>query len=276
MPFQPVFQTDLGSLYNCDCLDFMIRQPEQIYDVIFADPPFNLGKDYGEGLNDLIEEAKYLSWMHNWVWQCVRILKTGGALYIYGLPYRNGLLTSYLGMIGMELRHWIAVDMKSSLPIPGRLYPAHYSLLYTTKGKPNTFKRPRVPIPVCRHCGGDIKDYGGHRNKLHPAGLNLSDVWVDLSPVRHNKNKHRSSNELPIKMLHRVLEMSSEPGDLVLDPFGGSGTTYAACEEMGRRWVGVELGDCAPIIARLTGEDLPVPKKHAGDAGKRSKPKPRS
>ncbi len=245
---KPVYQTNLGVLYQGDCLDFLARQEDRTFDVIFADPPFNLGKDYGEGLNDLIEEARYLAWLHTWVEQCVRVLKVGGALYIYGLPSRNGPLTLFLGILGMEMRHWIVVEMKSSLPIPGRLYPAHYSLLYFTKGKPNTFKRPRVPIPVCRHCGGDIKDYGGHRSKLHPAGLNLSDVWVDLSPVRHIKNKHRSSNELPIKMLHRVLEMSSEAGDLVLDPFGGSGTTYAACEEMGRRWVGVDLGDCTHII----------------------------
>lgn len=69
--------------------------------------------------------------------------------------------------------------------------------------------------------------------KLNPEGLNLTDVWADIPPVRHRTTKTRAANELSIKLLRRVLEISSEPGDVVLDPFGG-GTTYAAAEEMGR------------------------------------------
>jgi site-specific DNA-methyltransferase (adenine-specific) len=173
-----------------------------------------------------------------------------------------------LGRLGMTFRHWIAVDIKLSLPIPGRLYPSHYSLLYYTKGKPKTFARPRVPVPVCRHCGGDIKDYGGHRGKLHPAGLNLTDVWTDIPPVRHRATKRRAANELSVKLLRRVLEIATEPGDTVLDPFGGSGTTFAAAEELGRRWIGVELGDCEPIARRLRGEVPDVAAPNRGDAGK--------
>jgi site-specific DNA-methyltransferase (adenine-specific) len=80
------------------------------------------------------------------------------------------------------------------------------------QGKPKYFNRPRVPIPVCRHCGGDIKDYGGHRNKLHPDGLNLTDVWTDIPPVRQRKTKRRGANELSTKLLRRVLEIASEQG----------------------------------------------------------------
>jgi site-specific DNA-methyltransferase (adenine-specific) len=108
-----------------------------------------------------------------------------------------------------------------------------------------------VPVPVCRHCGGDIKDYGGHRNKLNPGGLNLTDVWADIPPVRHQGTKHRSANELSPKLLHRVLDIATQAGDRVFDPFGGSGTTYAAAEEMRRHWTGIELGDTGPIIRRL-------------------------
>jgi site-specific DNA-methyltransferase (adenine-specific) len=168
----------------------------------------------------------------------------------------------------MRFRHWIAVDIKYSLPIPGRLYPSHYSLLYYTKGKPRVFHRPRVPVPVCRHCGGDLKDYGGHRAKLNPEGLNLTDVWADIPPVRHQSTKRRAANELSLKLLRRVLAISTEPGDVVLDPFGGSGTTYAAAEELHRHWIGIELGDCEPIIRRLRGEAANVLPKNLGDAAK--------
>lgn len=98
--------------------------------------------------------------------------------------------------------------------------------------------------------------------------MNLTDVWTDIPPVRHRTTKRRGANELSIKLLRRVLEVATEPGDLVLDPFGGSGTTYAAAEEMHRHWIGVELGDCEPVIRRLKGEEALVEAKNLGDAAK--------
>lgn len=275
---KPIFETDLGRLYNADCLDVLGEMEDAGVDLVFADPPFNLGKDYGKGVDDSLADEEYLEWCRRWIAECVRVLKPGGAFFLWNLPRWNIELGHALNQEGMMFRHWIAVDIKYSLPIPGRLYPSHYSLLYYTKGKPKTFTRPRVPIPVCRHCGGDIKDYGGHRNKLHPEGLNLADVWTDIPPVRHKRTKRRGANELSIKLLRRVLEIASEPGDLVLDPFGGSGTTFAAAEEMHRHWVGVELGDCDPLVRRLKGEEANVPSPGLGDAAKgmtRDRPQPR-
>ena len=265
---KPVYETQFGRLYEGDCLGLLAETAEDTFDLVFADPPFNLGKDYGKTISDSLQNEEYLAWCESWVKECVRTLKSGGAFYLFNIPRWNVELARFLGAAGMTFRHWITIDIKYSLPIPGRLYPSHYSLLYYTKGKPQAFKRPRVPIPVCRHCGGDIKDYGGHRKKLHPDGLNLTDVWNDIPPVRHQGTKRRQANELSIKLLRRVLEISTNPGDLVFDPFGGSGTTYAAAEGMHRRWVGCELGDTEPIIRRLRDEPPSVPPKLKGDAGK--------
>jgi site-specific DNA-methyltransferase (adenine-specific) len=262
-----VHSTDLGKLFEGDCLELLASMESDSVDTVFADPPFNLGKDYGKKINDSMVEAEYLEWCLAWVKECVRVVKPGGAFFLWNLPKWNIHLGHFLSEQGMTFRHWVAVDIKYSLPIPGRLYPSHYSLLYYTKGKPTTFSRPRVPIPTCRHCGGDIKDYGGHRNKLNPLGLNLTDVWFDIFPVRHRSTKTRSANQLHEKVLQRVLEISTVEGDLVFDPFGGSGTTFAVAEEMRRRWLGSELGDCSGIIERLKGETKPI-IKNAGDAGK--------
>lgn len=264
----PLYTTPLGQLYQGDCLDLLAEMNEASVDLVFADPPFNLGKDYGKGVNDSLADEEYLAWCGRWIAACTRVLKPGGAFYLFNLPRWNVELGHLLGKEGMLFRHWIAVDIKYSLPIPGRLYPSHYSLIYYTKGKPAFFNRPRVPIPVCRHCGGDLKDYGGHRDKLNPAGLNLTDVWTDIPPVRHRSTKRRAANELSIKLLRRVLEISTQPGDVVFDPFGGGGTTYAAAEEMHRHWIGTELGDCEPIISRLRGEEANVLPKNLGDAAK--------
>lgn len=163
------------------------------------------------------------------------------------------ILGSYLTSAGLLFRHWIAVSMKLSLPIPKRLYPAHYSLLYFTKGAPKTFNKIRTPIELCRHCGKEIKDYGGHRKSMNPNGVNLSDVWNDIAPVRHHKFKHnkRTENQLSTKLLERIILMTTNEGDIVVDPFGGGGTTFAVCEAKLRRWIGIEIEDITPIKERI-------------------------
>lgn len=254
----PFFSTELGLLYEGDCLNILSHVPAGIVDTVFADPPFNLGKTYGRRTNDRRSDTEYLDWCKRWLSECIRILKPGGALFVYNLPRWNILIGAYLMERGLQFRHSVAIEIKSCLPIPGRLYPAHYSLLYFTNGKPKTFRRVRTPIERCRHCGREIKDYGGHRDAMNPLGVNLKDVWTDIPPVRHwkFKSKERRANALSTKVLDRVVEISTCPGDLVCDPFGGSGTTYAVCEQRGRRWLGVELDHCLEIVKRLSDHSL--------------------
>jgi site-specific DNA-methyltransferase (adenine-specific) len=252
------FTGQSGVLYEGDCLDILPFVKDSSIDTIFADPPFNLAKDYGSQVNDSRSDAEYISWCKRWVDHCIRILKPGGALFVYNLPKWNILLGSHIADNGMTFRHWIAVNIKLSLPIPGRLYPSHYGLIYFTKGKANTFKRIRTPIETCRHCGREIKDYGGHRGAMNPKGVTLTDVWNDITPVRHwkFKSRKRTLNQLSTKILERVVQMSTRECDVVLDPFGGSGTTYDVCERLGRHWVGMDLESCDVIIERLQTEDL--------------------
>jgi len=249
----PVHLTDLGVLYSSDCMKILPFLRDAIADCVFADPPFNLGKEYGKNTNDLIADEEYLQWCRSWVDQCVRILKPGGALFIYNLPKWNIILGAHLTSLRMDFRHWIAIEISAGLPITGRLHPSHYSLLYYTKGKPKTFHRIRTPIQMCRHCGREVKDYGGHRDAMNPNGVTLKDVWTDVPPVRHwkFKSKERRANALSTKILDRVVEMSTEKGDLVIDPFGGSGTTFAVCEKKARRWLGMEIDFAPEIIQRL-------------------------
>ena len=242
-------------LFQGDCLEILKHLKSESVDTVFADPPFNLGKHYGTKVNDSLGDSEYLNWMSAWIAECERVLRPGGSLFIYNLPKWNIMLGPYLLERGLTFRHWIAVNIKMSMPINGRLYPSHYSLIYYSKGsKPKTFRKIRTPIETCRHCGGDIKDYGGHRSAMNPKGVNLTDVWNDIPPVRHwkFKSKKRQANQLSTKLLSRVIEISTRPGDIVLDPFGGSGTTFAVCEARHRYWIGIELENCDGIIVRLT------------------------
>jgi site-specific DNA-methyltransferase (adenine-specific) len=254
----PIFNTSLGKLYEADCLEVLPTIASNSVDVVFADPPFNLGKNYGRKADDDRPDSKYLQWCREWLRECCRVLKPGGSVFVYNLPRWNIILGAYLTEIDMTFRHWIAIEHKSRLPIAGRLYPAHYSILYYSKGKPSRFQRVRTPIETCRHCGGEIRDYGGHRHAMNPNGVTLKDVWTDIPPVRHRKFKSdkRPANALSTKILERVVEISTLPGDLVLDPFGGSGTTFSVCEVKKRRWIGIEIENTNAIIDRLTSREI--------------------
>jgi site-specific DNA-methyltransferase (adenine-specific) len=254
----PIFLTGRGALFRGDCTALLPHFRDECVDTVFADPPFNLGKEYGASVNDQRQAKEYLAWCGRWIDECCRMLKPGGAFFLYNIPRWNIELGHHLNARGMHFRHWITVSIKFGLPIPGRLYPAHYSLLYYAKGKPKTFRRIRTPIETCRHCGGEIKDYGGHRDAMNEMGVNLMDVWTDIPPVRHGKFKsaRRRANALSTKILDRVVEMSTVAGEVVLDPFGGSGTTFAVCERKNRRWLGIEIEATDTIVERLSGGHL--------------------
>ena len=247
-----VFDTNFGQLHRGDCLALMHHMENDSIDMIFADPPFNLKKLYPSGVNDDLNDAQYLEWCESWAAECIRLLKPGGSLFLWNIPRWNTYISAYLNA-RLTFRHWVAVDIKYTLPIYGRLYPSHYSLLYYCKGeKPRTFHPDRLPMEICPVCRADLRDYGGYKDKMNPKGVNLTDVWMDIAPVRHSKYKKRKgSNELSVKLMDRIIEMASDEGDVVFDPFGGSGTTYVVAEIKRRKWIGIELGPVEDIVSRF-------------------------
>ena len=246
----PKYISTYGVVFQTDCKVLFSYIKDNSIDCIFADPPFNLNKDYGNGFKDYLGKMDYLDWSKEWIDESIRVLKPGGALFIYNIPR---WLYHYCAYIDdkMDFKNWIAITMKNTFPRGNRLYPAHYGLIYFTKGKPRVFNKVRLPIPVCRHCGGEIKDYGGHRDKLNKKGLNLTDFWEDTSPVRHAKFKHRVANELKPMIPSRAIQISTNKGDIVFDPFGGGGSTFQEAQKFERFWIGSEIGIITAIEERM-------------------------
>jgi len=251
---QPYFTTSLGALFDTDCIETLRSMKSGVIDTVFADPPFNIGKDYKNGYNDRVSHVQYMKWCREWIHECCRVIKPGGAFFLYATPELAIQFAPILGE-NLDFRHWIALTMKGTFPRGKKLYPAHYALLYYTRGVPKVFNRLRLPIETCRHCGKEIRDYGGHRDKMNPEGVNLSDFWTDTSPNRHKKFKVRLGvNELKLIIPERAILISTDPGDLVLDPFGGGGSTYQAAEKHFRNWIGTELYDAPYIRNRIRDE----------------------
>ena len=224
-----------------DCFKLFKHIPDDSVDVTFADPPFNLKKKYN-GYKDSLEIQQYLEWCQKWVGEMVRVTKPTGSIFLHNIPK---WLTYYAGFLNKiaYFRHWISWDAPTS-PMGKSLQPAHYGILYYAKDlKKNKYYEIRLPHKRCRKCGYLLKDYGGKKAKLHPFGPLVSDVWTDIHRVKHNKYRDEHPCQLPIHLLERVILMSSDEGDIILDPFIGTGTTAIAAKRMGRHYIGFDIDD---------------------------------
>ncbi len=246
------FTNSTGHVIRADVFELFEKIGEQYADIIFLDPPFNLGKKYSKSISDKRPEEEYRAWLELVVERAQDVLKPGGALFLYHLPIwalRIGALLEQ----SLTFRHWIAISMKNGFARGERLYPAHYALLYFTKGSPTVFTRPKLAPHLCRHCGEYTRDYGGYKSIIEEKGINLSDVWDDLSPVRHGSKKYRSANELPMEMYMRMMTISGKHGMNYVEPFAGSGAGAIAASQLGINFV---VGDVLPENTRIICERL--------------------
>lgn len=244
-----------GRIRHADALAFLSALRSESADLIFLDPPFNLGKVYGSRPRsaDLRPSGDYQTWLFSILAQATRVLAPRGTLYLYHLP-QWALRVGYYLDTQLVFQHWIAISMKNGFPRGPRLYPAHYALLMFSKGHPRVLRRPTIAARRCASCGDFFRSYGGYRSIIErKGGVNLSDFWDDLSPVRHPVNKHRGSNELSPELLRRVLQISGVGDGVYVDPFAGGGAGVLAAARAGMRFYccDIQLANCALVARRL-------------------------
>jgi site-specific DNA-methyltransferase (adenine-specific) len=162
-----------------------------------------------------------------------------------------------------HFRHWIAWDAMSA-PLGKTLLPAHYGVLfYSKRAKGTKFYEIRAPHKKCRECNAYLKDYGGKKDQMHPFGFLVSDVWTDIHRIRHSKRRDPHPCQLPIPLLERLILMTTDEGDVVLDPFLGTGTTAIAAKRLNRHYIGIELDPMYQTIAQAK-IDAEQPTRYQG------------
>ena len=231
----------LNKIVKGDCLRVLKTIPDDSIDMTFADPPFNLRKKYN-CYEDLKKKQDYSNWCNEWINEMTRVTKPTGAIFIHNIPRWLSFFTEHLNKIAY-FRHWIAWD-SGGAPMGKTLLPNHYGILYYTKSEsPKDFKfyDIRHPHPRCRSCDELLKDYGGKKAQAHGFGPLLSDVWNDIHRIRHKKRRDEHPCQLPVPLLERLILMTTDVEDIVLDPFMGTGTTAAAAKQLGRKYIGIEL-----------------------------------
>ena len=190
----------------------------------------------------------------------VRVTKPTGSIFLHIIPK---WLTYYAGFLNKvaDFKHWISWDAPS-MPMGKTLQPSHYGILFYAKNiKELKFYEIRYPHKRDRKSKYLSKDYGGKKPILHPFGSLVSDVWTDIHRVKHNKYRDEHPCQLPVHLLERIVLMSTDENDIVLDPFNGTGTTALAAKRLGRQFIGFELdSEYVAITNKKLEQEIPISK----------------
>jgi site-specific DNA-methyltransferase (adenine-specific) len=229
-------------LYSGNCVQELSKISEATVDLVVADPPYNLGKNYGNN-SDSLEKKEYLGFTEQWLREADRILKPRGSLYVFmGFRYISHLYLM-LEEIGLHFQGWITWHYTQGMGRKRGFSPRHDDILYFTKSQHHyTFNLDDVRVP---------QKYYRSRNNMR--GANPGDVW-EFSHVHYcQESRTHHPTQKPEGLIERMILASSNPGDLVVDPFAGSGTTLRVCQQTGRDSIGIEMNPeyCDMIKTRL-------------------------
>ena len=250
-------------------------------DLVFADPPYNIGYKYDQ-YHDAREDDDYVAFTHQWVDACIRATKpTGSLFFMIGDEYAAEMrlhLKSHERANNLLLRNWIIWHYTFGQNCKAKFNRSHVHIFYAVRDDKNfTFNDLAVRVPSARQTTyADLR--ADSRGKLP------DDTWV-LRP-QETEGYFRSEEDtwyisrlcgtfkervdwhpcqIPQKLLHRIISVASKPGDVVLDPFSGSGTTALAAQGLGRHYVGIEL---SPDYAAKSRERLNAAAKDTDLFGK--------
>lgn len=286
-------------IHEGDCRELLQAVPDQSIPLVFADPPFNIGYEY-KSYDDKRERTDYLNWCATWLSELQRVLHPHGSFWLaIGDEYVSELDVMVKGL-GLYKRSHVIWYYTFGVATSKNFARSHTHLLYYTKAKTKFTFNTDQRVPSARQLV-----YNDPR--ANPSGKLPDNTWV-LSPVdlskaftpeedtwlvsrvagtfheRHERGvtyERRGCPQMPLKVMERIIATTSKPGDLVLDPFGGTFSTGHAALSLGRRFIGMEISaeDCQRGRERLAsvrpnaggGNGQPARPDHTGKSRRRKK-----
>jgi len=206
-------------------------------DLIITDPPFNIGKKYGK-YKDNLKKEDYIDWCKKWLKECIRVLKNGGALYLFNYPENNAYLVPFLDKY-LTFKRWMTWHYPTNTGIsPTNYTRSQHSILFYIKGdKPKIFNKKDIAVPYKNPTDKRIRKL----LKNGSPGRAPYDVFHFNIVKNVSKDKTPHPCQIPRNLIKIFIKASSNSGDIILDPFGGSFTTSAAAKELGRNSISIEI-----------------------------------
>lgn len=244
----------LGQIHVGDCVKGLSQIPDQSIDLVFADPPFNIGYEY-DTYDDRLEEEKYIEWCSDWMGEILRVLKADGTFWLaIGDEYAAELKVA-AKQLGFHTRNWVVWYYTFGVNCKAKFTRSHAHLFYFVKNpKKFTFNFSDVAVPSARQLVYNDK-------RSNPAGRTPDDTWIlrpqDCDGFSSEEDtwyfprvagtfKERAGFhgcQMPEQLLGRIIRACSNPGEVVIDPFTGSATTLAVAKKLGREYFGFELSE---------------------------------
>lgn len=246
----------LNTVYHIDCVKGMKQLPPQSVDLVFADPPFNIGYDYDE-YKDSQSTEEYLKWSKKWIQAVHRVLKPNGSFWLaIGDDYAAELKVLATGKVGFTMRSWVIWYYTFGVHCSKKFTRSHTHLFHFVKNPLLfTFNDETIRVPSARQLV-----YGDKR--ANPKGRIPDDTWIlrpqDIPESFSSEEtvwffprvcgtfKERTgwhSCQMPEQLLARIINVSSNPGEVVLDPFLGSGSTVCVAKKLNRAYLGFEISE---------------------------------
>ena len=218
-----------------DCVDVLPTVGRGSARLIFADPPYNIGIDYGNDHDDKIDPEAYVDWTESWIYRAVETLTGDGSIWVMINHEYAADVEIVLRSAGTVVRNWITWYETFGVNCTRKFNRTSRRIFHAVKDpKHFVFHVEAVRRPSDRQVV-----YNDPR--ANPDGKLLDDVWEVPRLVGTAKERIPGfPTQVPLEILNRIVACASDPGDLVVDPFSGSGSTGAAAVGLGRRYLGIE------------------------------------
>ncbi|MFU9045613.1 adenine-specific DNA-methyltransferase [Acinetobacter tibetensis] len=238
-----IHHNDEHKIIHGDVLKGLSELPSESIDLIFADPPYNIGKDF-DGLVENWKEEEFLEWCYTWLEECYRVLKPSGTFYLMNSTENMPFLDIWCRK-KFFIRSRIVWSYDSSGVQAKKFFGSMYEpILMLVKDKNNyTFNADDILVEAKTGAKRGLIDYRKNPPQPYNTMKVPGNVW-EFSRVRFKMDEYENHpTQKPESLLERIIKASSNSGDLVLDPFSGSFTTSAVSKKLGRRSVGIEVNE---------------------------------
>jgi site-specific DNA-methyltransferase (adenine-specific) len=241
-------------VYVGDCRDVLATLPAQHVDLIFADPPFNWDVSYGEW-DDAQPREEYLSFTHRWLDACLRVLHPYGSLWVNIPDDTAAEIVVHMKERGLHMINWCIWHFRFGQHRTGNFIVSKVHALYFARDRNQRVWNPKAVLEPSDRAA--IYDDPRTRRTRQPGRRVPLDVWYgpNWGRIQGNNRERRKEhqNQIPEVYLERVIRACSNEGQLVLDPFLGSGTTCTVARALRRRSIGIEYSarHAASAFARI-------------------------